>query len=103
MQGLAHPDRDGTRFLRRHLVTETNAALERGALVALVLGIISNLTLPLVMLLGLAHGLWVPWVFTFGCTLACAMLYVLARRRQVRGTTAYLVLLPFVSLPTDLF
>lgn len=90
-------------LLRRSLTAESNAALRKGALFALAPAVMGSLFLPLLMVAGIARGLWVPWFFSMLCLVACFALYVLARRGRVYGWRAYAVLLPFVSLPTFFF
>ncbi len=87
----------------RAMREETNAALARGALIALVLAVISCLGVPVAMLLDPGLSLVPPWIFTFVCVIACTVLYVLAKRRAVWGSLAWWVLLSFVSLPTLFF
>jgi class 3 adenylate cyclase len=90
-------------LLRRSLAAESNAALRKGALVALAFAVAAVLALPVLMVAGLARGLWVPWFFSVLCLVSCGALYGLARRERVHGWRAYAVLMPFASLPTFFF
>ena len=93
------PEQDDERY-DRHLLVETNRALERGALLALGLAAFACVSLPISMWTGLASGLWGPWGFAGIAFVACAMIWGLARRKGVRGARGYAVLLAFVSMPT---
>lgn len=82
---------------------EANRALALGSGYALALAAVSVVSLPAVMLFGLAEGLWAPFGFTCVALGACALLHLLARRRLVWGATAWVVMLAFVSMPTGFY
>jgi len=82
---------------------EANRALAWGSGYAGGLAAVAALSLPAVMLVDLAQGLWGPWIFTLVALVACGLLNGLARRRQVWGQLAWVVVLVFVSMPTFFF
>jgi adenylate cyclase len=97
--GRASPDP----LIERALREEGNAALRIGALVLLALALVNALILPGLIFGAGLHFLLLPWLFTILCAAICAALWALARRGRVHGARAWLVMLPFASLPTFFF
>ena len=87
----------------RHLLDETNRALEKGAWVAMALAGFAAVAIPATLLSGLGEGLWTPWLFAVLAFGACASLLILARKRRMHGAVAWLVMLCFVSMPTAFY
>ena len=98
---------DGWRQVERlpaqALIVESNRALRKGALYAFLLGVVAIVTLPILMLSGMAHNLEMPLAFVVVVTIACGSLYLMARREAVRGVAGNVIMLTFVSVPTAYF
>ncbi|MDY7230059.1 adenylate/guanylate cyclase domain-containing protein [Hyalangium rubrum] len=103
VRNLSHGGSDDASVLQRHLVSEANAALRKGALAALMPAVTGATVIPVLMWAGLIQGMHVPVLFCLLCIVSCSALYLLARRERVHGWRAWAVLLPFVSLPTVFF
>lgn len=82
------------------LRTESNRALRAGAFYGMGLAAIPVIALPIFMQLGLGRELFAAWIFAVLGGAFSGLVYVLARRDQIHGPVAWVVLVPFVSLPT---
>jgi class 3 adenylate cyclase len=88
--------------LKDHVEAEGNLAIRRGALVSGGVALFGALVIPVLMLTGLS-GLIVPWTFTLIAFAVSLGVWLMARGGRIRGRTAYVVLIPYVSLPTIMF
>jgi len=86
--------------LDEQLIIDANAAMRRGALGAMSVGVMGVIAIPAVVFLGGATGLWLPWGFSWLGMATSLAVYLMARRRRIHGLQAYLVLVPWVSMPT---
>lgn len=98
---VATPD-----ILRRHaelLVMETNDVLRKGAFVCVVMGYSASAAILVMIYAGLLRDFAIPTLWALsGGTISVAV-YILARRRWIRGWVEYLVVVFFVLMPTSLF
>jgi adenylate cyclase len=85
------------------LHAEANAALIRGGLYASIVGLLGASLPALLMLLGIAHDLWLPVGFALAAGAYSFAIFLMARAGRARGWVVYAVMLPFVSLPTFFF
>jgi class 3 adenylate cyclase len=90
------------RFLEL-LQQEVNVTLRRGSFYAALLGFFSGFIIFSLEFAGLVHHFTVPGIWAFLCGIYSLFAYVMARYGLIRGWMQYLVLLPFVSLPSILF
>ncbi len=98
------PQPDPTlRSLDRHLLEESNAALAKGGLYSALLGLLGGVIVLVVILAEAARNVWAPCIFALFAGACSLVVWLLARRRRMKGATLYLVFLPFVSLPTFFF
>jgi len=82
------------------LRSESNHALRIGAFIGMVLAVVPVLALPIFMQLGMDRSLFAAWIFAALGSVFSGLVYFLARREQLHGPVAWVVMLPFVSLPT---
>ncbi|HEY3356363.1 MAG TPA: adenylate/guanylate cyclase domain-containing protein [Polyangia bacterium] len=100
----AAPPTDEDRRLIQRVVTEAaNRALQRGAMVAAILGVASGLLVFLLMALRILRDVQVAALFALVAGGYSALLYLAARARRLEGGLIHALMLPFVSLPTLFF
>lgn len=85
------------------LQSQINATFRRGSLVAAGLGLVSACLILVFESLGLGHGLRLPAIWTLICGSYALLLFLAARAEAIKGLNRYLLMLPFVSLPTVLY
>jgi adenylate cyclase len=87
----------------RHVNEEANRAVAIATLYAAWFGLFSAVVVSILLAVGALRGLLTAAIFAGIAGAYATLLHVFAKRGRLRGATIYLLLLPFVSLPTAFF
>jgi class 3 adenylate cyclase len=96
------PDVDITAF-EKHLAAEARDAVVKGGLVSALLGFLSGAILLALLLAGAVDNLTSPVVFALSAGAYSLLLFFVAKTGRLEGGLLYLLILPFVMLPTFFF
>lgn len=82
---------------------EINVVLRKAGLISMLLGFGCGGILLVIALAGLAKNLEIPLAFSTAGGVWSALLWLLAKKKKMRGWLIWAMFLPFISLPTFFF